>query len=87
MLGNVSLNLLVPQFPHQWSGWGEPSPSGEQFGVCALASTSAGFGSGLWVQGLAGPSRHQALQNTRNSAWNTGFVSESVIPALSYTCS
>lgn len=44
MLGNVGLNLLVPQFPHQCSGWGEPSPSGEQFGVCALPRT---VGTGL----------------------------------------
>lgn len=81
MLGNVGLNLLVPQFPHQWSGRDEPSPSGKRFGVCALASTSTGYGSGLRLQGLAGPTEHQARAEHREQCWGGIYIGQSLIPA------
>lgn len=84
MLGNVGLNLLVPQFPHQWSGQGEPSPSGKRFGVCALASMSTGYGSGLAWQD---PPSIRHVQNTGKGA-GMEFTSASLkFQPLFYTCS
>lgn len=59
MLGSVGLNLFVPQFPHQWSGWGEPSPSDSSLGSVPWQAPVLGMAQGVglgrthWASGAA----------------------------------